>query len=68
MLQHPCMAQIALNKFRAAEKTTSLSKICREMGAEYKKAWEGIEWTFDDDTQLFVKGRGKSHQVTVEFP
>lgn len=73
MLQFPTMAEQALAEWRATTRTVSLTKVCERRGAEREALQQPdwtyqILWTFDDDTALKVRGRGRGHSVEVLLP
>jgi hypothetical protein len=69
-LTFPTIAEQILFEFNHSTKTVSLATLAHRRGAHISKArWEGrITYTFDDDTSLVTKGRGKSHKVWTELP
>lgn len=65
-LTFPTMAEQA--KTRIETTSTPAHKVAKEMGAETERGWDGIEHTFDDDTTLLVKGRGRNQRLETKFP
>lgn len=72
MLKHPCMAQQALDSWRAIRgRTVSLVVHTARQGnaTRLPNKWPStIVFLFDDDTQLHISGRGANHKVEVMFP
>lgn len=67
-LTFPTQAEQVVQQFEAATKTTSLAKLAKQMGAMVEKQWDRTIYTFDDDTSIEVKGRGRSHQYETQLP
>ena len=71
-LTFPTMATKCLTAWHDYPGTIALSTIARRHGADCAKAsnFDGTVWTytFDDDTSLVVRGKGKSHTVEVCLP
>ena len=71
-LTFPTMAEKCLTAWRDYPGTIGLPVIDRRHGADCAKAsnFEGVVWTytFDDDTSLVVRGKGKSHKIEMCFP
>lgn len=72
MLTHPTLAEQAIALKRSATKTISVVKIARKLGAEVTYRWDArgltITYTFDDDSSLTVRGRGKYHYMEAHLP
>jgi predicted lipoprotein with Yx(FWY)xxD motif len=68
-LQFPTIAEQVLDEFNNAKKTVSLATLAKKRKADKVTDFEGTTvYTFDDDTSLIVKGRGKSYRVSAELP
>ena len=71
-LKFPTMAQACYDAWLAAPRTISLAVIACRHGATCERTtdFDGVLWTysFDDDTSLSVRGKGKSHKVEVQLP
>lgn len=46
----------------------TIAKDAKRRGAEVTRHWDRTEYTFDDDTTLVVRGRGKSYRVEMLLP
>lgn len=67
-LEFPTMAERALKEFRDATRTVSLATIAKRHGATRVQHWDHVEYVFEDDTTLTVRGRGRNHQVKTHLP
>jgi hypothetical protein len=67
-LTFPTIAEQVKAEFQAATKTTSIATLAAKRGADKRKLWDGIEYTFDDDTKLITRGRGSNHTIETELP
>ena len=68
-LTFPTIAERVLEEFRSSSKTVSIATLARKRDADKETDfWGTTVYTFDDDTALIVKGRGKAHQVRTELP
>lgn len=66
-LTFPTQAEQALEEFKS--NSGSLAKIAARRGATIERRWPSeIEYTFDDDTSLVTRGRGRAHQIQVLLP
>jgi hypothetical protein len=63
-MKFPTMAEKAVECWRQknAIKTTSFNTVAEANGAFRDDAFGQIEWIFDDDSRVEIKGRGRSHQ------
>ena len=71
-LSHPTLAEQVVAAKKAATKTVSVVKIARKLGGVATHRWDArgltITYTFDDDSSLTVRGRGKYHQMEAHLP
>ena len=66
-LKHPTLADVAFERIRAREGPAH--RICGFMGATVERPpGTAIHYTFDDDTTLVVRGRGRSQSFEVMMP
>ena len=71
-LTFPTLAEQALEAWRNAPRTIALSVVAKRHGADAQRldTFDGTTWvyTFDDDTHLVVRGKGKNHKVVSHLP
>jgi hypothetical protein len=74
-LTFPTIAEQVLAEFNSSTKTVSIATLARKRGAHVNKThsyWMANKWmiiyTFDDDTSLITRGRGKSYRVETQLP
>jgi hypothetical protein len=71
-LQFPTQAERALETWQSYPGTISLTIICERYGGSRELYYEHgkriIEYTFDDDTAVVIRGQGKSHQAETRLP
>ena len=67
-LTFPTMAEQAVAEFRNATRTASLARIARRRGAEVERKWDHTLYTFDDDTSIEVRGRGRAYKIETFLP
>jgi hypothetical protein len=70
MLPTTAECVLALWQERKRKKTLSLVTIAKRYGGKRNEPnWHNrIEFTFDDATMLWIKGRGANHQCGIELP
>jgi len=68
-LTFPTIAEQVAEEFRNKTKTVSIVTLAARRGADIERTFEGVTtYTFDDDTSLTVKGRGKAHEIETHLP
>lgn len=71
-MKFPTMAQIALASWRTEPLAKSLREHARRLGATiHRNECDGdwaLEYVFDDDSALLVRGRGRHHEVVAALP
>jgi hypothetical protein len=69
-LTFPTIAEQVLSEFATSTKTISIATLARRRGANISKSSFATFtiYTFDDDTSLVTKGRGKSYKVWTQLP
>ena len=67
-LQFPTIAEQVAQEFRESKRTISIATLAKKRGADVDRKWPKTIYTFDDDTQLIVEGRGKAHKFYTELP
>jgi hypothetical protein len=69
MLTFPTLAEQALARVRESKVTLSIATVARRMGADVERSFEGeTTYTFDDDTSVVTKGRGRAHVAEALLP
>lgn len=70
-LSFPTLAEQAFAQFRHSKRTVSLVPICDGLGGERRVFYSNgkvIEYTFDDDSSLQIRGVGRNHKVQTFLP
>jgi len=68
-LTFPTIAEQVAEEFKNSDKTNSIATIAARRGASIDRTFEGVTtYTFDDDTSLTVRGRGKAHEFETHLP
>jgi hypothetical protein len=67
-LSFPTYAEQCLAAWRAHPTTIALREIARRYRATKTKRGNVTEYSFDDDTRLEVRGKGRSHKVEALLP
>lgn len=68
----PTVAEQVVAEFESATKTVSLVALAtKRLDAERRTIYQSgrvIEFTFDDDSTLEIRGQGKSHHYVTRLP
>lgn len=67
MLTFPTKAEQALEAF-ASRRVPSAATAALRLGGVPEQHWDCLDFVFDDDTTLRIRGRGRNHSVEALLP
>lgn len=67
MLTFPTQAERAIQAF-CSRQFKSLAVACHKLGGSRETLWDCVEYTFDDDTTVRIRGRGRTHSFEAILP